>query len=215
MPVYLYFILMSFFASLTCYTWKGLDRILYSFPIFLFLSFLVEGYNNYLSEHGRNNTLTYNVFMIFEFSYLIIFLIKTLRPYFSTRPLYVVLIVFCILSLLNFLFLQGFYMWNTYTYLFGILFIIVLGLMYFYALFQYTTSMNLLQNPTFWIVTGLLFYYICALPSFGLLNFFIKTASKYLSTLLYVTDFMNYLLYTVYTIAFLCKINIRKYFSPS
>jgi hypothetical protein len=215
MPDYLYIIIISFLASLNVYSWKGVNRFLYTFPFFLALSVVVEYYTSFLALRNESNILPLNIFMIIEFGYLISFLISILQPYYNVRPFYIALGIYSTLSILNFFFLQGLHTWNTYNYIVGILFIIVFGLTYFYALFQYTTSMNLLQEPIFWIVTALLFFYISALPSFGVMNFFIETANKYQNTLMFVTDFMNDLLYILYTIAFLCKINIRKYFSPS
>jgi ABC-type dipeptide/oligopeptide/nickel transport system permease component len=88
--------------------------------------------------------------------------------------------------------------------------IILLCIYYFYELFLMPRFVTLLQQPSFWICTGLLFFYACSFPVFGFTNFvgsLPKVIRHNLAFLLYV---LNVLLYSMFSIAFLCRLRITK-----
>jgi hypothetical protein len=66
------------------------------------------------------------------------------------------------------------------------------------------------KEPAFWICSGLLFFYTCSFPLFGLWNHLHGLPRIILRNLAAVMQFLNVLLYSLFSIAFLCRIRIQK-----
>jgi hypothetical protein len=100
---------------------------------------------------------------------------------------------------------------HTVTYSLGCIIIVALSIYYFFELFQRTSAVNLLRQPAFWICSGLLFYYTCTFPLYGFNN--IVTSSlpnPVIQNLFIVFQLLDVLLYLSFTIAFLCRLRVRK-----
>jgi hypothetical protein len=77
-------------------------------------------------------------------------------------------------------------------------------------LFQSRYSVSLLRQPPFWICSGLLFYYTCSFPLQSLQNFIHALPNVILQNLLIIFILLNCFLYLSFTIAYLCRLKIRK-----
>jgi len=211
MPIYQLLILVSFIASLICISSKN-NRIppLIFFPFFLLLSLLVEYYGGKLSNRNINTTGLYNFFTCFEFMFYIIFFMYLFPGANTKKKMILVMLLYFIITVLNIFFFQGRKVFHTYTYMLGCLIVVVLAILYFYYLLRFPETGTLTRNPYFWIVAGLMFFYTCTFTLFGLNNFIANTIRQYTENLFIIQDILNILLYTSFTIGFLCKINIRK-----
>ncbi len=101
---------------------------------------------------------------------------------------------------------------HTMTYCLGCLLIVIFCIYYFWELFQAPNSINLTRQPAFWICSGLLFYYACTFPIYGMLNF-IDPAHPDMSLankLVTMSTFIYIFLFLSFTIAFLCRLKTRK-----
>jgi hypothetical protein len=82
---------------------------------------------------------------------------------------------------------------------------------YLYEVFTAEELATLGDDTDFWIVAGMLLYFAGQFPLMGMLNFlnqhFQEWARKYVNIFAY----LNILLYTIYTYAFLCRIITRKW----
>jgi hypothetical protein len=96
------------------------------------------------------------------------------------------------------------------TYSLGSLLIVTGCIYYFWELFQQKNSVDLIRQPPFWICSGLLFYYCCTLPVFGLTNFITNLPQVILQNLLAIVIVINICLYLSFTIAFLCRLKIKR-----
>jgi hypothetical protein len=56
----------------------------------------------------------------------------------------------------------------------------------------------------------LLFSFTFSLPLFGITNFVAKIPNHFNKILIFMIDFMNIMLYLLFTIGFLCRIDIQK-----
>jgi hypothetical protein len=95
------------------------------------------------------------------------------------------------------------------TYALGCLLIAVICIYYFFELFQMSHSINLIRQPAFWICSGLLFFYCCSFPLYGLLNFLKKVPDFIRESIGVIILLLNVFLYSSFTIAFLCRIRGR------
>ena len=82
--------------------------------------------------------------------------------------------IYVFLVIVNFFFIQKATSFNSMTYALGCLLITAVSIYYFYELFQMPHSVNLVRQPAFWICCGLLFFYCCSFPIYGLLNYLKK-----------------------------------------
>ncbi len=204
LPVYIYFIALSFLVSI--YKLKKISPFyLKIFSPFLFLTFCVETYANYLSSINKSNIAIYNFFSAFEFCFYLFLIscitrvrkIKNLARYAAG--------IYGLLAVLNILFIQGVNTFHTTTYAAGCLIIASFCVSYFYEIFRTPGAGKLENNPAFWICAGLLFFYCCGFPLWGLMNIWSKWIVIELETFSGINYLLNSFLYLLFTIAYLCS----------
>jgi len=213
-PLFIYFIAISFLASLTVYFInKPASLYLRIFPPFLFGSIVIEILGYYLASIGKPNVFLYNFFSVFEFCfyfYVISLMITNLRMKTIIR---VVIVLYAISAVINILFIQGMKMIHTITYSIGCLLVVIFCIYYFLELFRLPRSVKLQSNPGFWICSGLLFYYCCGFPLYGLFNYLMQISDLFVRNFYTIITILNIFLYSLFTIGFLCRIETRKYTS--
>jgi len=203
---------ISFLASLSVYfTSKNDYSYLKLFPPFLLATIIVETIGNYLGSKGKSNTDIYNFFTVFEFCFylwVISLIIHNKKVKMVTR---VTLVLYLLISVSNIIFIQKIDRFHTVTYAFGCLLIVAFCIYYFFELFKRPKSVKLKNNPAFWICSGLLFFYCCGFPLFGLANFLSNISPLIIKNFYSIVIILNIFLYSLFTIAFLCRIKTRKY----
>lgn len=208
LPVYFYFIVLSFLVSLVVYTRKT-DFYLRLFPPFLLITIAVEYYGNYLANRGKSNILLYNLFstcMFIFFFYIIALLVRRRN---AKNIMLLLIVLYPAAALINMFFFQVNSI-HTTTYAAGCFLIVGCCIYYFYELFRQPAGGSLLVNPAFWISTGLLFYYICGIPLFGFISIWRNLPRVIVESYFTFVTLVNIFLYTLFTIGFLC-IRTRKY----
>jgi hypothetical protein len=211
MPFYIVVISISFFASIAGLTVKENRRPPFIFfPFFLVLSIAVEYYGWKMSQKNFNTILLYNFFSLFEFIYYLYFFTYLFNSPTIKKSILLVIVLYLGFTILNIFLLQGKNTFHSHTYVLGCILIVVASIAYFYFLFRFPETGSLTRNPFFWIATGLMFYYTCTFSLYGLENFITEKMRYYNKVLFLITDLLNILLYTLFTIGFLCKINFRK-----
>jgi len=212
LPLYVYFIFISFVASLTVYSQaKTSDLYLKLFPPFLLATIAIEYAAIYLAAKNRSNLALYNFFTVFEFCFYmyVISLIITSKK--VKKTIIVAMVLYTLISVINIIFIQEMRKFHTVTYAFGCLLIVATCVYYFFELFKLPKSPKLKNNPAFWICSGILFFYCCSFPLFGLSNFLSDISKLIIKNIYKIVTILNIFLYTLFTIAFLCRLKIRKY----
>jgi hypothetical protein len=203
LPVYFYFIVLSFIVSLLVYSGNRY-RYIKLFPPFLFVTMTAEFIGSYLFSLGKNNLYIYNFFSVLEFCfylYVISLLIINQR---IKKIIRLTSIFYAIISIVNIVFIQGMDTVHTITYSIGCLIIVMASIYYFYELFRMPKSVRLSRNPAFWICSGLLFFYICGFPLFAFINFWSRfrwVVNSFDSIMM----ILNIFLYSLFTIGLLCS----------
>ena len=211
-PVYLIFITVSFVLSFRVYKQYNSELYLKLFPPYLGLSLAVEIVGIYLINIGARNYIIYNVFGVIEFAFFLFVLSKIIRKKSVQRIIRVTLVLNALISTSNILFFQT----GTYTsisYSIGSLLVVAFCIFYFFELFHYPKFIRLINEPSFWICSGLLFYFCCSFPLLGLTTLLEFTPPSLVRNAYILLNVMNCLLYTLFIIAFLCRVKIRKYIS--
>jgi hypothetical protein len=118
-------------------------------------------------------------------------------------------------TLVNIFFIQHFMSFHTFTYLLGSVILVFLGVLFFVQLFNSYDHENLLRFPAFWLVSGIIFNYIASTAFTGVVNYLATLPFSVRKQLINLLSFANSIVYVLYIIAFLCRLNSRKYMSSS
>ena len=172
------------------------------FPVFLLIMLAVELTAVYLSNQNRHNTFIYNLEAVFEFGFYLFFLQRVNSRYTNTKPLNFLIPAFLGLYLVNIFYFQGREVFNTYTFILGCVFVIVLCIQYFILIVKVSPKFIYWREPIFWIVLGLLFYHSMMLPFFGIINYF-ETRPNISQILLFIPLVYNSILYLMFIMAFI------------
>jgi hypothetical protein len=212
-PFEILFIGISLGAALFIYKKNGLPFYLKAFSIFLLVTFVVEFSGWLLSSKRVNTNLLYNIFSTAEF----IFLFWLLRDFIKS-PIAKKILLYCILFYAPLVFMEIiFWMkpggYHTKTYALACLLVVIFCIFYFYELFRSSHYIKLTSEPSFWICSGLLFFYTCSFPIFGLVNYLSQLPEIILKNITNIFVIINCLLYLLFTIAFLCRYKTQKFLS--
>ncbi len=180
LPIYVFFIAISFIVSFWIYKLPGSAFYLKLFPPFLGISFFVESFALYLRYKGENNYILYSVFGAIEFAFYLYVLSCIINNLLIRKIIRYILVLNVLITLSNILFIQK-DRFNSITYSLGCLLIVFFCIYYFLELFRYPRSVNLTNEPAFWICSGLLFYYCCSFSLAGAYNIFINDSPSTLA----------------------------------
>ncbi|MGZ8517916.1 MAG: hypothetical protein ACXWWD_11225 [Chitinophagaceae bacterium] len=213
-PLYVYFIVISFMVSLSVYFFpKNVPSYLKLFPPFLLATALVEILATYMASIGKSNLWLYNFFTVIEFCFylwIVSLIISNIR---MKKIIRITLVLYALASTVNIIFIQEMKAFHTGSYAIGCLLIVAVCAYYFFELFKLPKSVKLKNNPAFWICSGLLFFYCCGFPLYGLTNFISGISKLIISNFFAIIIILNIFLYSLFTIAFLCRLKTRKYTS--
>lgn len=209
-PYQYYFIALSMIAGFVTLVQKKLSDGLKLFPFFLLLTLTVEIRGWQLSEKVLNNADLYNFFSVAAFTYYMYLLMEVVYSKTAKKIILYAMSGYAVISLSNILFIQKINSFHTMTYSIGCLLIVIVSMYYFYELLQVPRSIDLKKEPAFWIAAGLLFFYICTLPILGVLNYLFSFPGVIARSLEEIISILNVLLYSLFTIAFICRISFRR-----
>lgn len=213
LPLYVYFIAVSFLASIVSLTIKKSPLYLKLFPAFLLATLVVEVVGAYLPSIDKPNVWLYNFFTVIEFAFYLFIISLIIASRAWKKFIRILLISYVIIAISNIIFIQKMTVFHTVTYALGCLLIVFVCIYYFLELFRNPKSVKLASNPAFWICSGLLFFYCCGFPLYGLTNFISGISTLIIKNFFAIIIILNVFLYSLFTIAFLCRLKIRKYTS--
>lgn len=210
--VYILFIFFAFLASIAIYFLKDQPLYLRLFPPNLAFVLITEYVAIQLAYKGQSNITLYNVLSAVETIFYLWVLSQIIMKPSIRKCLRLTVVLFPLVVVLNKYLIQKGSQYHTLTVALGSLLIVIAAIYYFYELFQSDKSVYLTREPSFWIVSGLLFFYSCSFPLFTLINVFYSPSNKTIFNLMYLSSVLNILLYSSFMVAFLCRIKIRKFF---
>lgn len=212
LPLYIYFIALSFLASCTVYfNYKNTPYYLKFFPPFLLATLMAECVGTYYSSIQKNNVALYNFFGVFEFCFYLWIISHIVIRKSMKKLIRILIVLYAIASISNIVFIQKMKTFHSFTYAIGCLLIVIACIYYFYELFKLPKAVKLKNTPAFWICSGMLFFYCCGFPLFGFTNFVSGISRMIILNFMAIITILNVFLYCLFTIAFLCQLKTRKY----
>jgi len=115
-----------------------------------------------------------------------------------------------IISITNFLFIQGIKEVNNFSYLFGMSVLCVLIIKYYYTLLTSDLTVSLFSLPLFWLSIGILMFFTASFPILAYLNIIIDSNSILTEPLYDLVGIGNIFLSFSYIMVLVCPLMIRK-----
>ncbi|MDR3715861.1 MAG: hypothetical protein P4L51_23855 [Puia sp.] len=173
-----------------------------SLPIY----FLVDVITEVIAQsfpHIMN--LTYFIFMFFEQAYFSYFLSQIIATPGVRKLILALFLSFLILVLLSDIFIGHIVTFGIGAILEG-LSIIVPCFLYFKRLFLQTSTIELKREPSFWMVTGILFYFLVLIPVIWFSGSYFYLGNYDLSQVLFgFNNFSQIISYTLFIKAMTCR----------
>ena len=209
-PVYVLICILCFIIALFSKLQKHPPQYVNTFIIYISVTIIVEIIGWVYSVQKRNNLIFYNLYVTFNFPYLLYLIRSFLINEKVKKMLFWIAVIFPVVALINMVFIQGFHFFNSYSFIIGCMLIVMACIFYFYERIKYPGPHSLVHDPTFWISTSLLFFYTCSLPLTGVLNTISNMPFYLYKTLLFANVVINSVLYLLFSISFICNLIFRR-----
>lgn len=168
----------------------------------------------YVRAFHQSNAWIYNVFIVFEVTYISYGLSVALKP--LTAKAYVICsfpLAVCS-SIYNFeIFNSNFLKFHTLTITVASVLFVSISLIYYYLLIRQKEPINLKMHPQFWWITAVLFYYFGSTIYNLFIHLLYKDFPKSYDILSYIMLGLNLLLYSIWTYSFICNSRQQKLLS--
>lgn len=199
---------IAFLVSLSLYLKKPIPAYLKFFPFFLLITVIVETIGHlFASTHARPVLMMYNYFSVFEFLFYFFVVYHLINSARVRRIILVSAILYPIIAIIYILHRVG--KLHAATYSLGAVLLVCFCLYYIYEFFKVSVSKDSEYSSPFWICLGLLLYYSCTLPIWAFWGMGHKNQFEIITSTLIIC-ISNYLLYSLFAIAFLCRIKMQK-----
>ena len=180
---------------------------MHTLPFFLIYIYCIEQYGEYLANHSKHNVWLFNYSSVIETAYYMWVISKMYvqKKYFRIAT--VINATLVVTSLINIIIYQGETGFHTITFGISSIAVICYCIYYYYQLFIFPTVDTLQKQMSFWVVTAIMFDFTCGFPIFCLNNiYYNKVSEKIWPVILAFSDIVNIVFYSLFIIAFLCKI---------
>jgi hypothetical protein len=182
------------------------DKLMRFIPYYVMASFIQDSigfYNEYINKNKGSTdeivqNISGNIFLLVEFLLLTNFLLKSIVSKTKrnvTRAISVLFLCYlCTFWLARINPVPNFYKGSAGFYSLESLILVIPCLFYFYELFKLLHPVNLNDHPSFWVVTGILFYHSCSIPLFLIIPVIRHNFSLYYE----IAFSLNYILYGIF-----------------
>ncbi|HCT23515.1 MAG TPA: hypothetical protein DIW54_09360 [Chitinophagaceae bacterium] len=174
------------------------------------ISIITEIYAFSLARKGVINSLHYNIYNIFEVNIYLLILSNLLSGTFSRKAITIFIIVFNAIAITRLLFINDPNEFDSLAYAIGCFFVCCSCTFYYYELFTIQYAVNLIREPSFWLVTALFFYFVVGVPIYGVLFQMDDPSSIILADYMVIINSVNFISYFLINIALVCQIRYNK-----
>lgn len=210
-------VIATFLISLMIFFQKPNPFWLKMFPIYFFFAAVSGFYSEWLVSHGHYNTGVANVWGTLEFCFYYYVFHEIISDKRTRRYIFILAILYGLFAFINILFIQKKIGFNAVNYSIGSLLVVLFSIYYFIELFQKTLVQSLSRSPAFWIASALLFGTVLNFPYYTMSSFMETmnkaNADRYKFIISHMAAIGNIILtlsFILFSIAFLCRIRIRK-----
>ncbi len=197
---------LCFLIAILCFKKIRGSAFIWFIP-FLFLTFITEVIATYVA-HVKNlaNYPIYNFLTTISFVFYLWFIIRNIENKWIYKSFFPVSIILVLAILVNIFFLNR----NTFhlqTYILGCLIIIFYCFFYLYEIIKkYDINFQIEKQPVFWIIIGLLFFYLSGAGFFIFINSFSKELKEQFNEII---RWLSVFMYGCFSIAFILCPNLK------
>jgi hypothetical protein len=185
--------------TVAAFKYRQLDRVLLLIFYYLLFDGLVDLLAIVFANIGINNLPLLHIFTIIEFLILSYFYIRILKDPFAHKLIKYLMGIFPVICIINFIFFQSIFRFNTYTRPLEILIIMAYSLTYFAQTDVTYFEGKWMSKPLNWINTGILLYFSGALFVYSFSNLTtVYTSPKYYALNLFIWNIHGGLLLGMY-----------------
>jgi hypothetical protein len=211
-PIYFWFELLALLVCLIVFKAIRHTLLIYFSPYLLLIVLYEFGTLKGWFTINGSNLWAVNIITTIEFIFYGLTLSSIIKKRKIKRLLTFGLCIVITLTAFNIFFIQGFHKLHTYTFLLGSSFLIVNACYFFYEILNDgADEKSILKRWFFWIVTGILFFYIGQFVFFCFFEYLIQMKDiRYRILFDTISSFSNAILYTCIIIALLCQKKITQ-----
>jgi hypothetical protein len=148
---------------------------------------------------------TINIFVIIEFLSIYHFFLQVLKTRTIKKVIFSIMLVFILTVPFYQIFINGFFSIPANLFFIVNFFLVIPALLYFFELFKWPPAGRLWELPSFWIATGIAFYFACTLPLFLMKDFIYRNNRSLKEQDIYLINFIAYgILFLFIAKAYLC-----------
>lgn len=162
-------------------------------------------------HYSDSNLWLYNSFLIPQYLLYMATYYKVIKSFTIRKAILVTGFFFALFAIFNFFYFQPIDTVNSYTIIFACLIVILLTAAYFEQLIKEKDIIRLTTHPMAWISLGAFIYHTACLPYMITLNYLIANNVSLAVTLFYIYLGLNCIMYSLYSIAYLCQHPLQKY----
>jgi len=210
-------ILSIFIISLTVFFQRPSLLYLKLFPGYFLAVFFIGMFLERQTRMGRYNTGIANIWSIVELSFNFFVLHEVIINRKIKKFIVYVIFIFAAFALFNVLYIQKTAVSNPINNTVESLISTIFCIYYFVELFQKVETPSLATSPAFWIVSAILFNTVLSFPLSALVAFMAEsnknssTSAKIIfNNIELIMNIVLFLTMILYSIAFLCRIKIRR-----
>jgi hypothetical protein len=204
----LYFELLAGIVGILIY-YKQKKSVWLMFAVFLVLLFGMEMLGKWLAENKMRplNSLWYKWVVVPSFFYIYHVVYYYILPKKYTKWVVISCSAFILSTIFENLFLSKEHLYAISTSLsIGCLAVLLFSLVYFFELLKSNRLLNYYKEMAFWFCTGLFICYLVNFPSLTFANSLgLKKGSSLAVVYRWVFIFLNYIMYLLFTIGFICS----------
>ena len=174
--------------------------------VFVFLYAFIDTAGAIIARiYELKNHFLYNLVWGVQYMIIAYFYYHTLQSRVIKKIIRGFFVLFPILFIINACWIQGFFMFQTYSIVLGASFMLLFAVSYIWQVYTSTETQSIFRDPVFWFSLAWLFYYGLTAPYFGMLNYLLNNfydfADEYYR---WVVDSSDCLRSSLLIIGFLC-----------
>ena len=156
------------------------------------------------------NIWIYNCFLIPQYLFYLFFFYLVLKSKVTRKIILLLVIFYTIFSIVNIFFVQTPHAVKINVIIAGDIIVIYLTISFFIQLLKDPELINLVYEPLVWISIGAFIFHLGNLPYFMFINTLNRINLSLSLSLFKIVLILNTLMYSFFTISFLCKPNYLK-----
>jgi len=183
---------------------------LFFYPLMALVECIV-GYSFYfinISENSYDITvnIVINIFLLIEFFSLFIFYNKNIKNVILKKWLMIAVSFYVIIISFIWLFVRSPFLYPAEYFFIQSVFVLILGIISIIDFFRGKLGLNLLNEPSLWITTGTLLYFLCTIPLYLAKEFILDERGYIHEPALYSINYICYcILFLLIIRAYLCS----------